>query len=93
MFQPDNPSASGWYLTHHLRKRAIERGITDAEVFEVLQDPEVTYDQAGYGPSRQVRQRGLLGVVVNASTGAVITVVFRDHERWLRHQSVAAVAV
>lgn len=82
---PDHtaPPTQGWYLTHHLRARAAERGITDNDVFEVLDQPEVVYDQDSYGPNRQVRQRGNLGVVVDRSTGAVITVVFRTHDLWL----------
>ena len=84
--------SSGWTFTHHLHRRALERGVTDADIRAVLYKPEITYTQTSYGPDRQVRQRGELGVVVDVATRTVITVVFRDHGRWLQHESVAAVA-
>ncbi|MGH9129358.1 MAG: DUF4258 domain-containing protein [Acidimicrobiales bacterium] len=74
-----------WHLTQHLRLRAIERGISETEVYQALHDPEVVYNQDDYAPNRQVRQRGRVGVVVNRSTGAVITVVFRSCDAWLDH--------
>lgn len=74
-----------WHLTRHLRQRATERGISEMEVYQALDHPEVVYEQHDYAPNRQVRQRGRLGVVVNRSTGAVITVVFRSHDAWLDH--------
>lgn len=81
---PSTPLVPSWYLTDHARKRAAERSITHAELFQVVEEPEVTYDQSDHGPNRQVRQRGQLGVVVDRSTGAVITVVFRHHDLWLK---------
>jgi Domain of unknown function (DUF4258) len=72
-----------WHFTRHLRLRATERGISEAEMYEALEQPEVVYDQDDHAPDRQVRQRGRLGVVVNRSTGAVITVLFRSHDAWL----------
>jgi len=87
MSEYDPIAPRDWHLTSHLRSRAAERGISDAEVFEALEDPEVTYDQSKYGPNRQVRQRGRLGVVVDRSTGAVITVVFRSDALWLAQRT------
>lgn len=78
-------AAPRWHLTRHLRLRATERGISEAELYQALDYPEVVYDQDDHAPNRQVRQRGRLGVVVNRSTGAVITVVFRSHDAWLSH--------
>ncbi|QSE86571.1 DUF4258 domain-containing protein [Rhodococcus koreensis] len=72
-----------WTYTHHLRQRALERGITDSEIRTVLDDPEVTYSQSRYGPTRQVRQRGDLGIIVDTDSRAVITVLFRAPERWI----------
>ncbi len=83
MFQFNESQAPRWYLTSHLRRRAAERGITEDEVMRVLAEPEVTYEQETFGPNRQVCQRGRLGVVVDRSTGAVITVVFRSGQAWL----------
>jgi hypothetical protein len=84
MHQTSTSASPGWYLTHHLLLRAAERGISEAEILEVLDDPEVIYDQDYYAPNRQVRQRGRLGVVVDRSTGAVITVVFRTRQLWMQ---------
>lgn len=81
-----------WHLTEHLRRRAAERGISETEMYEALDAPEVVYDQDYYAPNRQVRQRGRLGVVVNRSTGAVITVVFRSRGAWLEHLAAGGVA-
>ncbi|HTW06428.1 MAG TPA: DUF4258 domain-containing protein [Acidimicrobiales bacterium] len=74
-----------WHFTRHLRVRAAERGFSEVEVYKALHEPEVVYDQDDYAPNRQVRQRGRLGVVVNRSTGAVITVVFRSPNTWRAH--------
>jgi hypothetical protein len=82
MYQTAPPQPQ-WHFTHHFRQRAAELGITQPEAYAVLDDPEVVYDQPGYGPTRQVRQRGRLGIVVDSATGAVITVVFRSHQLWL----------
>ena len=82
MYQTASPQPH-WHFTHHFQQRATERGITRPEVYAVLNDPEVVYDQPSYGPTRQVRQRGRLGIVVDFATGAVITVVFRSHQLWL----------
>ncbi len=92
MFQFNASQAPRWYLTSHLRRRAAERGITEDEVMlmGVLADPEVTYEQETFGPNRQVCQRGRLGVVVDRSTGAVITVVFRSGQAWLAQLSKPA---
>jgi hypothetical protein len=68
-----------------VRVRAAERSISDADLTAVLHDPQITYTQTTYRPDRQVRQRGDLGLVVDLATHTVITVLFRDHERWLRH--------
>lgn len=85
MFQSDTTPPQPWHLTNHLRRRAAERGISEAEVMGVLYAPEVTYDQLAYGPHRQVRQGGRIGVVVDCSTGAAITVVFRSRQDWADH--------
>jgi len=81
-------AAHGWHLTHHARQRAHERGLTEADLRLVLDDPDVTYTQSGYGPDRQVRQRGDYAVVINTVTRNVITVVYRSRQRWL--QTLAA---
>ena len=65
---PDSPSAA-------CAPRSA--GSPVAEIVEALDDPEVTYAQDCYAPNRQVRQRGRLGVIVDRSTRAAITVVFR----------------
>jgi len=83
MSEPTEMHVPSCYLTKHARERAAERGITHAELFQVIGAPDVTYDQSNYGPNRQVRQRGPLGVVVDQSTGAVITVLFRSYDQWL----------
>jgi hypothetical protein len=85
MLGTTTPADVGWYLTHHLRTRAIERGISENEILDVLDEPEVTYSQSAYGLERQVHQRGRLSVVVDARTRAAITVMFRSHETWLGH--------
>jgi hypothetical protein len=84
-------SGKDWVFTHHLRQRATERGITEAAITAVLNNPQVTYTQNLYGPERQVRQRGELAVVVNRATRTVITVLFHDDAHWAGHHSTAAV--
>lgn len=81
-----------WIFTAHLRRRALERGISDAQIHAVLTDPDVTYCQNIYGPGRQVRQRDNLGVVVDTASRAVITVVFRDADHWARHLTAVVAA-
>ncbi|OOP63128.1 hypothetical protein BMF89_07520 [Arthrobacter sp. SRS-W-1-2016] len=88
--QAQTPAPS-WHLTHHAKRRAAERGIPDVELFRALNNPDVTYDQNDYGPNRQVRRRGRIGVVVDRSTGAVITAVFCSQAEWL-DQLAASVA-
>lgn len=78
-------SGSDWRFTAHARRRAAERGVTESELLAVLARPQVTYSQNSHGPGRQVCQRGELGVVVHSASRAVITVVFRDPARWMRH--------
>ena len=86
------PADVDWHLTHHLLARAAERGISENEIHAVLDDPQVTYSQNTYGLGRQIRQRGNLGVVVDTRTLAVITVLFRSPETWLRQLANQAVA-
>lgn len=83
MFDRTHETAPSWHLTYHARRRAAERGITYAELFGAVNQPEVTYDQSDYGPNRQMRQRGRISAVVDLSTGAVITAVFRSRDHWL----------
>lgn len=73
----------GWDLTSHARRRMLERCITIDELHAALLHPERTYTQLGYGPHRQVRQAGRIGVIVDTWTHHVITVVFRDRHAWL----------
>lgn len=86
------PTAHAWIFTNHLRRRALERGISDAQIQAVLTEPDITYCQRSYGPNRQVRQRDDLGVVVDVASRAVITVVFRDPARWTNHPTAAVAA-
>ncbi|MFF2300702.1 DUF4258 domain-containing protein [Arthrobacter sp. NPDC058127] len=83
MFDQTEKPAPSWHLTHHARKRAAERGIPNAELLRALNQPDVTYEQSDYGPNRQMRQLGRIGVVVDRSTGAVITAVFRNRDHWI----------
>lgn len=85
-----DPTPRAWIFTNHLRRRALERGISEAQIRAVIADPDVTYCQPTYGPNRQVRQRDDLGVVVDLATRAVITVVYRDAARWTCLQVDAA---
>lgn len=73
----------GWDLTSHACRRMAERSITVDELHAALLHPERTYIQHGYGPHRQVRQAGRIGVIVDTWTHHVITIVFRDRHEWL----------
>lgn len=90
MVQPSSTPATAWTFTHHLKQRAAQRGITDAAIIEVLHTPDVTYPQSAFGSDRQVRQRGELAVVVNPLTHMVITVLFRDYDRWTSYLAAGA---
>ncbi|ANH40525.1 hypothetical protein I601_4130 [Nocardioides dokdonensis FR1436] len=49
-----------------------------------VEEPTVLYSQdATYGADRQVRAGGEWAVVVNPTTRVLITVLFRDRDRWL----------
>lgn len=91
MYHSSRTPVAGWALSRHSRLRAIERGISEAQIRDVLCDPDVTYTQSNYGPNRQVLQGGDLGVVVDWSSHTVITVLFRDQQRWRRQQNPSAV--
>lgn len=79
--RPSTPP--GWNITSHAHRRMLERSIAVDELHTALLHPERTYNQYGYGPHRQVRQAGRIGVIVDAWTHHVITVVFRDRHEWL----------
>lgn len=87
MFDQTHEPAPIWHLTYHARKRAAERGIADTELLKALNQPDVTYEQNDYGPNRQMRQRGGIGVVVDQSTGAIITALFRSQDYWLAQKA------
>lgn len=73
-----------WTLTRHARERMTEMGVEEVEVYRVLVDPEVEYDQPRYGPTRRMAQRGDLAVAYDSRNGAVITVLWRRVEDWDR---------
>lgn len=80
---PQNPSSAiQWTLSHHAALRALQRGITEEQILEILNDPQVTYTQAAY-PGRQVRQRGRYAVIVAGET--IVTVLYH-----LAHAAEAA---
>jgi len=73
----------GWRLTKHARETALRRDVEIHDVLLTAVDPEVTYTSGpAYGVDREVRQRGLLAVVVNPDTQVVITVLLRQTAQW-----------
>jgi hypothetical protein len=60
------------------------------EFRDALERPGISYCQAAYGPGRQVRQRGRLGVIVDMSSQTIITVVFRRDDDWQRYLGLRA---
>lgn len=82
----------GWYLSRHALDRMSERGFSEAEVAAALTEPEIVYCQEAYGPGRQVRQYGRIGVVVDPVRRTVITVVFRSPASWAQHFAVDGAA-
>ena len=74
------------YPTKHLLDNMRVRGVTWAEIVDVLENSEVVF-----GPDvreRFVFQKDNLSVVVSAK-GAVITVLLRQGEPWNNQQMIA----
>lgn len=74
------------YPTKHLLENMKVRGVTWAEIVDVLENSEVVF-----GPDvreRFVFQKDNLSVVVSAK-GAVITVLLRQGEPWDNREMVA----
>lgn len=62
----------------------LERGICDRDLRFTIEQPDYTYPQTGrYHSDRHVHVRGEWAVVVNPTERTVITVLYRDHTRWL----------
>lgn len=81
-------------VTRHARERAEQMGVDLADVYRVLADPQVTYEQPRLGPGRWIYQRGTLAVavLVDERTGepAAISVLPRTTERYERLPTDAA---
>jgi len=78
------PAAPTWRISAHARSRALERGICDSDLQLAAEQPDCTYPQTNsYGSDRHVYARGDWAIVVNPSEHVIITVLYRDHTRWL----------
>lgn len=69
----------------HARQRMMERGISSAEVDEVLASPQTSYPSAGHGDRTVVlgqtaSGRRLKVVVLSNDMECVVTVADRDEE-------------
>lgn len=71
-----------WILTDHAKERAAELGISLQQIMDVLERPEVTYEQASYGDGEAIYQREGIALGVNTVTKAVKTVLLRRVETW-----------
>lgn len=84
MIRPLPTPLPGWHITAHARERARERGVGDRDLRFAVEQPDYTYPQTdSYGSDRHVHVRGEWAIVVNPLERTVITVLFRDHTRWL----------
>ena len=75
-------------LSPHAARRKDEMALTDNEVNEVTEHPDVTYPgDRRHGPGRQVRKKGRL-CSVHAPNGVVITFLWSGestgYKRWSR---------
>lgn len=75
------------FLTRHALERALEMGVSRADVEATLADPELTYPQSAtlYGRERRVHVRAGIGVVADARDGAVVTILYADATTQRRH--------
>jgi hypothetical protein len=68
-----------WQFTLHAKQRLKEMKLTQKQVLEVVNDPEVDYvaDEDQHGEGARIAQKGELGVAYNQNTNKIITVIYR----------------
>ena len=72
----------GFTFSDHAWDRMKAMGLTRADVLPVLLDPEQTYDQGDIPNPGRVYQRGELAAVVKERGKVLVTVIWRDREKW-----------
>lgn len=76
-------------LTRHTWHRLQEMGLTRADVLQIIEDPEITYDTSSHGTTepRKIAARGPYAVVYNTYTNAVVTVLHRTTDQYVRPEA------
>lgn len=71
-----------WVLTRHALERAVEMGLSRADIVAVLDDPENDYpgDPRYDRSRRRIATRGALDVVYEPQNRLVVTVLFHGRE-------------
>lgn len=70
-------------LTTHTWKRVQQMGLTRADVLSIIEDPEIDY----YSKDRRVACKGEYAVVYNPETHAVVTVLYRTFDEYVRPEA------
>jgi hypothetical protein len=79
---PDIDIEPAMHLTDHARRRAEEMGIDVAEVEAVFLQPEI--ERTAEDPERRMLVGGRLALIVYHGTATVVTVLWRDYNRYER---------
>lgn len=73
---------SGYQMTMHAARRALDMLVTAEEIREALTRPEVTYSQSIRGEGCQVRQAGRIALALCGKR--IVSVLYRKAESWSR---------